>query len=207
MLMKTFKDLLDKDALSQLKSSQSPKPKPRMTPKSAPDERTLFMQAMRGVTPLQSTPTITKPVQKDPNAAFRRAAAQGAEESVSVVLSDMQALLNPVDGEAFLTYKNPTLPNKTFEQLRQGKLRWYDVVDLHSANIDEARTVVVSLIERAQKEGETVVKIVHGKGDALIKTCVNGWLKQINTVLAFVSAPPKDGGTGAVLVLLKRSTI
>ena len=51
-----------------------------------------------------------------------------------------------------------------------------------------------------------MVKIVHGKGkDAILKTCVNGWLRQMPEVMAFVSAPAKDGGNGSVLVLLKKS--
>ena len=50
-----------------------------------------------------------------------------------------------------------------------------------------------------------MVKIVHGKGsEAILKTCINGWLRQLPEVLAFCSAPPKDGGNGAVLVLLKK---
>ncbi|EXJ09223.1 Smr domain protein [Nitrincola nitratireducens] len=39
----------------------------------------------------------------------------------------------------------------------------------------------------------------------MIKSCVNDWLQQIPQVLAFTSAQPKDGGTGAVYVLLKRN--
>ncbi len=38
-----------------------------------------------------------------------------------------------------------------------------------------------------------------------LKTHVNSWLRQHRDVLAFVSAPEKQGGTGAVLVLLKRA--
>ncbi|VCX74078.1 hypothetical protein BANRA_00030 [Acinetobacter baumannii] len=38
-----------------------------------------------------------------------------------------------------------------------------------------------------------------------LKTYVNGWLRQHRDVLAFVSAPENQGGTGAVLVLLKRA--
>lgn len=53
-----------------------------------------------------------------------------------------------------------------------------------------------------------MVKIVHGKGahtgQTLLKTYVNGWLPQLPDVLAFVSALPRDGGAGAVYVLLRR---
>ena len=58
---------------------------------------------------------------------------------------------------------------------------------------------------QAKQNNETMVKIVHGKGsEAILKTCINGWLRQLPEVLAFCSAPPKDGGNGAVLVLLKK---
>lgn len=211
--MTTLKDIMSAGDLVKLKSTVAPEPAQRPTPSkadTADDDLGLFRQAMAGVVPLKTSKiatssTATKKNPKDPNAMLRRAAAMGGKDDTpSTALSDMHALLNPVASEAFLTYKHPTLPTKTFEQLKQGKLRWYEAVDLHSTNIDEARVAVLQLIQIAKDANQTVVKIVHGKGDALIKTCVNGWLRQIDEVLAFVSATAKDGGTGAVLVLLKR---
>lgn len=220
--MTTLKDLLPKDFKAQFKkaakealehnntASHSPSSSNAPSNQIAPtDDSSLFKQAMHGVRPLkQEKSVVQKVVKSDPNSALRRLAAQGDEPNQSHALSDMQALLNPVAGEAFLSYKAPTLQNKVFEQLRQGKLRWYDAVDLHGADIDDARAAVSTLINNARASGETVVKIVHGKGaDAVIKTCVNGWLRQIPDVLAFVSAPAGDGGNGAVLVLLKRRSL
>ncbi|MFA9486718.1 MULTISPECIES: Smr/MutS family protein [unclassified Moraxella] len=234
--MTTFKDLLSKDTQAQLKemggkSSTKPETDNNKKPASATvmskkevsqqvkrfnhesinEDKVLFMQAMSGVRPLKHEQSIShaqKTNPKDPTTLLRRANAEGGEELAGAKLSDMQALLNPVAGEAFLSYKNPTLQNKVFEQLKQGKLRWFDAVDLHGSSIDEARNAVQTIIANALKNGETVVKIVHGKGtDAIIKTCVNGWLRQIPDVMAFVSAPANDGGTGAVLVLLKRNKI
>lgn len=214
--MATFKNLLSKDLqnqLQKLKKEQKAKTthtlQAKVTQLQNPDDSTLFAQAMMGVTPLKHEKTITKHPQKnDSNALFRRAAASGKDEVQIGKLSDMQALLNPVASDAFLSYKNPTLQNKIFEQLKQGKLRWYNAVDLHGSNMDEAREAILTLIHDAVQNNETVVKIVHGKGaDAVIKTCVNGWLRQMENVMAFVSAPNNDGGTGAVLVLLKRKKI
>lgn len=205
--MSTFKDLLPKDFKAQIKQTNTPAPKSTPAGQAMADDTALFRQAMHGVRPLKHEKSvIQKVVKNDPNSALRRALAQGSEPSQNHALSDMQALLNPVAGDAFLSYKIPTLQNKVFEQLRQGKLRWYDAVDLHGSSIDEARTGITTLINNALNNGETVVKIVHGKGaDAVIKTCVNGWLRQIPDVLAFVSAPTNDGGNGAVLVLLKKN--
>lgn len=226
--MTTFKDLLSKETQQQLKTlgkatlsddgrptTNTPLPTQkhikghvkRLGEQYVDEDKVLFMQAMHGVRPLKHEKSVLQKSQKtDDNALFRRAAAQGEEDATHHALSDMQALLNPVAGEAFLSYKQPTLQNKVFEQLKQGKLRWYDAVDLHGSSIDDARAGVTTLINQAMSQGETVVKIVHGKGtDAIIKTCVNGWLRQMPSVMAFVSAPNNDGGNGAVLVLLKKN--
>lgn len=234
--MTTFKDLLSKDAQTQLKEmggklSTNSKSDSNAKPISAnvmgkkevtqqvkrfgseliDDDKVLFMQAMNGVRPLKHEKSVNhtqKTNPKDPTTLFRRANAQGGDEKTQTNLSDMQALLNPVASEAFLSHKHPTLQNKVFEQLKQGKLRWYDALDLHGSSIDEARDAVQTIIANALKHGETVVKIVHGKGtDAILKTCVNGWLRQIPEVMAFVSAPANDGGNGAVLVLIKKKKL
>ncbi|WP_105245664.1 Smr/MutS family protein [Psychrobacter sp. Marseille-P5312] len=175
------------------------------------DDKVLFMQAMHGVTQLEdknvrSPVTNTRAGKPDATTLSKRAAAQGSESGdLSAGLSDMQALLNPVASEAYLSYKQPTLQNKIFDQLKKGKLRWYDAVDIHGCTIEEARTAMTQLLSQAKANNETVVKIVHGKGsEAILKTCVNGWLRQLPEVLAFCSASPKDGGNGAVLVLLKK---
>ena len=234
--MTTFKDLLSKDAQTQLKemggklstnSESDSNGKPisanvmgkkevtqqvkRFGSELIDDDKVLFMQAMNGVRPLKHEKSVNhtqKTNPKDPTTLFRRANAQGGDEKTQTNLSDMQALLNPVASEAFLSHKHPTLQNKVFEQLKQGKLRWYDALDLHGSSIDEARDAVQAIIANALKHGETVVKIVHGKGtDAILKTCVNGWLRQIPEVMAFVSAPANDGGNGAVLVLIKKKKL
>ena len=214
--MTTFKDLLSQELhgkLKALKKSEKQKVAQDIKAKAQklqnPDDNTLFAQAMQGVTHLKHEKSVSHDRPKaDSSAVFRRAAASGAEQETTTHLSDMQALLSPVAGDAFLSYKIPTLQNKVFEQLKQGKLRWYDAVDLHGSDIEDARDGVLTLINNALANDETVVKIVHGKGiDAVIKTCVNGWLRQIPNVLAFVSAPNNDGGNGAVLVLLKRKKL
>ncbi|RYZ81526.1 MAG: DNA mismatch repair protein MutS [Moraxellaceae bacterium] len=109
-------------------------------------------------------------------------------------------------GEAKLSYRLATLQHRVFEQLKTGNLRWYEAVDLHGCTVEQARSAVLQIVEMARTENQNVIKIVHGKGpQAILKTYVNSWLRQHRDVLAFVSAPPDQGGTGAVLVLLKRA--
>lgn len=207
----------DKDTeqlLSQLKKELNRKVSPvKAVAKAQPvvlDDDALFKQALQGVTPLPQSDTAVffnhkKPGKPDIEILARRAAAEGTEESHNQQISDTQALLNPVSSEAFLSYRIATLQHRIFDQLKTGKLRWFEAVDLHGCSMEQARAAVLKLIDIAHKENQTVVKIVHGKGPAgILKTCVNGWLRQHRDVLAFVSAPPDQGGTGAVLVLLKR---
>lgn len=175
------------------------------------DDSQLFSKAMQGVEKIKShnlaqTESTTKQKKVDAQTLAKRMAAEGSEVAEGEALSDMQALLNPVANQAFLSYRIATLQHRVFEDLKAGKMRWFEAVDLHGCTIEQARSAVLELLHIAKENNQNVVKIVHGKGkDGVLKTCVNGWLRQHREVLAFVSAPENQGGTGAVLVLLKRA--
>jgi DNA-nicking Smr family endonuclease len=53
------------------------------------------------------------------------------------------------------------------------------------------------------------VRIIHGKGlgsvnrEPVLKNKVRNWLIQKDEVLAFCQATPAEGGSGALMVLLK----
>jgi DNA-nicking Smr family endonuclease len=53
------------------------------------------------------------------------------------------------------------------------------------------------------------VRVIHGKGlgsknrEPVLKTKVKHWLTQREEVLAYCQARPVDGGSGALVVLLK----
>lgn len=174
-------------------------------------EENLFAQAMSGVKPLapsnQAIIEKPKPHKNDAQIMARRAAAVGFIEDENTILSDTQALLNPVGSHEVLSYRIVTLQNKVFDDLKAGKLPWFEAVDLHGCTVEQARTAVLQIIQIAKDENQTVLKIVHGKGgeNGTLKTYVNGWLRQHQDVLAFVSAPSNQGGSGAVLVLIKRA--
>jgi DNA-nicking Smr family endonuclease len=176
-------------------------------------EDQLFARAMQGAQrihaaspPARPTPR-TKPSRQT---LMRRAQAQGEPERErdDQPLSDTVALMASVEPETVLGFHQNGLQPRQFEQLKLGKLPWQTAVDLHGCTLDQAREAVLNLLDNCQKEQLQVAKIVHGKGlingQAVLKSAVNGWLKQLPQVLAFSSAPPREGGTGAVLLLLKR---
>ena len=106
-----------------------------------------------------------------------------------------------------LSFKIAGIQNKQFQKLKQGQILTEDILDLHGLTIDQARKRVDIFIGDCRQSHLRCVLIIHGKGrpgqPSVIKTMVNHWLKQINDVIAFVSAKPGDGGTGALYVLLK----
>ncbi len=174
------------------------------------DDFALFSKSMQGVKKMDTSNIAQIEKQRvkkvDSLTLAKRAAAEGPQLIEGAELSDTQAMLNPVASQAALSYRIATLQHKVFEDLKAGNLRWFEAVDLHGCTIEEARMAVLQIIQIAKDENQNVLKIVHGKGpDAILKTYVNGWLRQHRDVLAFVSAPEKQGGTGAVLVLLKRT--
>jgi DNA-nicking Smr family endonuclease len=85
-------------------------------------------------------------------------------------------------------------------------------LDLHGQTVDEARQSLVTFIDEALSEGLRCVRIVHGQGHsspgqrAVLKNKVPSWLVQISAVSAFAQAPAKEGGAGALVVLLRAVT-
>ncbi|AYO54835.1 Smr/MutS family protein [Acinetobacter wuhouensis] len=209
-LLKQFKKQITHPHSSKVASQPEPKKVQEVAPEEISDAD-LFKTALGGVKKIDNS-NIAKiertNIRKKPDAKTlaKRAAAEGAFETDDAELSDTQAVLNPVASQAALSYRIATLQHKVFEDLKAGNLRWFEAVDLHGCTVEEARSAVLQIIQIAKEENQNVIKIVHGKGpDAILKTYVNGWLRQHRDVLAFVSAPEKQGGTGAVLVLLKRA--
>ncbi|MEJ2900633.1 Smr/MutS family protein [Acinetobacter sp. NS-4] len=206
-LLKSFKKQMTNPHSTAIAKQPEPKAQPQQEQE---DDFALFQKSMQGVKKIDSSniAKIEKNKKKKPDAKIlaKRAAATGPMETDQAELSDTQAMLNPVASQAALSYRIATLQHKVFEDLKAGNLRWFEAVDLHGCTVEEARVAVLQIIQMAKDENQNVIKIVHGKGpEAILKTYVNGWLRQHRDVLAFVSAPEKQGGTGAVLVLLKRA--
>ena len=95
-------------------------------------------------------------------------------------------------------------------KLRRGQYRCQAEIDLHGMIVDVARQSLAIFLREALDADYRCVRIVHGKGlrsgrrGPVLKTKVAGWLRQRREVLAYCSARPNDGGTGALYVLLRR---
>ncbi|KTD01982.1 DNA mismatch repair protein-like protein [Legionella geestiana] len=138
------------------------------------------------------------------------AARPGVSLARAVTLLLSSHYLETVGPETILMWHAQDFPSRRLRELRQGLIHYQMCLDLHGLQMDGARQKLLETIDEACLKGVRCLLVVHGKGgrtaDApVLKNLVNHWLKQIPHILAFHSAPPRSGGAGAVLVLLRNT--
>ena len=108
-----------------------------------------------------------------------------------------------------LSYITPKVSGKRFNELKTGQTPWDAKLDLSGLPSEAAREALTQFFQSSEKQNTLCLLLVHGNESAknappLIKNLINHWLPQIPDVAAFHSAQPKDGGLGAVYVLLHK---
>ena len=168
-------------------------------------------EALKGVKPIaQERADIERPSSKVDSRSidYRRQAAMEQDELVVDGLSSTQNEL--LSAEESVLFAMPGVQERLLKRMQAGHLPWEAGLDLHGFTIDMAREELHLFIKECRRKGDRTLLIVHGKAytdpgkPALMKTYVTGWLQQTDGVIAFCSAQPQDGGTGALYVLLKR---
>ncbi len=189
--------------------------KPVHAPKPEPDDKELFFHAMKGVTPMSSDCVIPEPVDpKDLLASIQESLRRQDREVVEALCG----LVKGTDrfditctGEYLEGHAIPVDP-ATMKKLKDGELTIESHLDLHGYTKQAAEAALVSFILGAHALGQRVVLVIHGRGlkssqgpvlkEHLVRWLTTGSLSHL--ILAFCSARPCDGGTGALYVLLKR---
>jgi DNA-nicking Smr family endonuclease len=102
-----------------------------------------------------------------------------------------------------LLFVRPGVSRQTLRKMRKGHWVVEAQIDLHGLNRQEALALTADFLLKATQRGHRCVRIVHGKGLGVLKGKLRKWLPLKNEVLAFTQAPAAQGGSGALLVLLK----
>lgn len=169
------------------------------------DEQPSMAKLFADVKPAASDKLHLQSPPATPRAAFTRA---DEREVLAESLSDGQHAQETGDE---LGYRSPTVPPDAYKRLRRGKFAIQDEIDLHGLNAKEAREYLGEFIAESRLRGLRCVRVIHGKGKRsgqrgpVLKYKVDNWLRRWSQVLAYCSARPVDGGTGAVYVLLRKS--
>ncbi len=171
--------------------------------KLSDEESRVFRKAMTDTRPLPSKPLRRGPKPK-PRARFARAAEVEVLEASLTGLPDPD---EPLLGEG-LYYAKPGVQHAVLRKLRRGHFSVGAELDLHGLRSEDARLALTGFLKTVRGQRMRCVRIIHGKGyrsgprGPILKQKLNGWLRQRDEVIAFCSARPVDGGTGAVYVLL-----
>jgi DNA-nicking Smr family endonuclease len=166
----------------------------------------LFREAVKGARPLTAEPVYVYDVKPKPiPKQFIRDERQALADSLSDVFIPAHELET---GEELLYLREGHAPD-ILSKLRRGHWVVQGAIDLHGLISEEARVYVAAFLNDCKKRGLRCVRIVHGKGlgsrnrEPVLKHKLRNWLIQRDEVIAYAEARRQDGGSGAVIVLLK----
>jgi DNA-nicking Smr family endonuclease len=209
MSIKDFAALkgLRKDLKAQEETRAAAEDERRRQEQQATLDADLFRASVGGVAPLTpANKTLIAPPRPAPLARQRMADEQAAlQES----LSDGFSTETLLDTDEALSFARNGIGPDTLRKLRRGHWVIQDQLDLHGLRTDAARDMLAQFIRDAMRSGLRCVRIIHGKGlgsvnkEPVLKGKVRNWLMQKEEVIAFCQAKAADGGSGALVVLLK----
>lgn len=190
-----------------------PPPKPKKAERPLDEESALFLEAVGEVEQVRVSKTRVGPPDP-PSAAQLRIPNEEAESLARLAeLVSGQGEFDLADSDEFVEGAVHGFDPNVMRKLRAGDFSVQAHLDLHGLTRDEAKQKLEAFIQKSRIEGHRCVLVITGRGlhskdqIPVLKEGVQQWLsrgKQHKQVLAFCTARPKDGGAGAVYVLLRR---
>jgi DNA-nicking Smr family endonuclease len=169
---------------------------PKANPKRDDSDSALWRRAMRDVKPVAPRaappPAPAKPAA--PRAIIRPEANRPG------------ASLPPLAIDRFAG-----IDRANAERLKRGKRKIEARLDLHGMTQDEAHRVLLGFLRAARTDGKRCVLVITGRGNfggGVLKAAVPRWFAEAEFrqhLLAIATAQPRDGGAGALYVMLRRN--
>ncbi|NID15176.1 Smr/MutS family protein [Luteibacter yeojuensis] len=177
----------------------------RRPPQVHDDDSRLFREAIGEVRPLPEAEALPEKPRPAPHPHMREA------DEAAVPADAMLFDYDPADLEVGeeLSYLRDGYPPRLLKQLKRGQFSIQAEVDLHQMNAAAAQLTISEFLAECRHDGIRCVRIIHGKGlrskagGPVLKGLTDRLLRRRDDVVAFASARPMQGGTGAVIVLLK----
>lgn len=147
----------------------------------------------------------TRPLRIDPSKSIRRQLAEGGTEGLTLTPLEW---LHPADPVA---WKRDGVQDGVFRNLRLGRYSTDACLNLQHCTLAQARDEVAGFVRQSTELNIRCVMIQQGRARRpddhanQLKTYLNHWLPELEQVMAFHSAQPHHGGTGAVYVMLRKS--
>ena len=166
-----------------------------------------FRAAVGAVTPLAIKQRVEHDRPPHPPVAHKR--LEDDQQVLIASVSDEFEIDTLLHTDADLSFRRPGVGPDVLRKLRRGEWVIQDHLDLHGLRVDEARELLGQFLREALKRGLRCVRVVHGKGlgskdrQPVLKGKTRVWLAQRDEVIAFCQARPAEGGSGALVVLLR----
>lgn len=188
-------------------------PVPKKSPEASDEDADLFLLAVEGVRPLQSSPQqpvregalpVQITVSKKREELFVMEENTFLEEIGRLKLDTKFTDSVPDDGEL-----QPLAGNR-LRQVKRGVVSVSHQLDLHGLTREEALEALPGFLLSARKMGQKAVLIITGKGnhspeEPVLHQAVASWLRDAGrtTILEYAPAPREMGGSGAYVVFLR----
>ena len=169
------------------------------------DELRLFRDAVRDVKRL--TPARRAVVEK-PTAPPRARCSAADRAAVLVESLDSMTSGDWIETGDEISFRRVGVKETVVVKLRRGEYRVDAECDLHGLNVEQCKAVLREFLAAALARNMRCLRVIHGKGlrsgprGPVLKVAVNLVLRKTGPVVAFCTARPVDGGTGALYVLL-----
>ena len=176
------------------------------------EEQALWQKMTGDVKPLAQRETA-EPV--EPGAALRprpRPSKKSAPSQPAKPAAAPPAAPPPIKARELTHGASPGVDRRTADKLKRGLMPIEARLDLHGMTQAEAHGRLTAFVEGHQAAGRRCVLVVTGKGTwreegGVLRDAVPRWLNAPELrprILSFSHAQPKDGGEGALYILLKR---
>lgn len=166
-----------------------------------------FYRAVQDVKPLPPVRTAIIAVQK-PRLVRRAIGKKGVAHELELASWEQLTSTDSVRAHCQLSFAQGAASAKQLSRLRRGDFSTPCVIDLHGLSEAQAEERLGQWLLRCRHKTVRYALIIHGKGlgstteNPVLKNFVNWWLRNQPRILAFTSALPADGGTGAIYALL-----
>lgn len=170
-------------------------------------EENLFAEAMAGVAPVRAGGRDLAPP-PDPGTQRRNVAKEALD---SMLDSKLEFAIEY--SEEFIEGHVLGLEPIVVTKLRAGQFSHEAHLDLHGRNVEQAYAALAHFLKESYQSGKRHLLLITGRGRnspggaPVLRERVQAWFTRDpfkRVVLAFCSAQPRDGGAGAVYVLLRK---
>jgi len=207
-----FKNL--KKIVKEAATKQPDKPVEKKPEKDEIDENLMFNEAMSGVIPVSAD----KGEKIAPSGKTKKPGHSLSDDDNEAITHLHNLVAGSIDmdftfSDEYIDGSISGVSRNIMRKLKRGKLPIQAHIDLHGLTKTDAEAVVRRFLINSHQRGLRCVLIVHGRGlnsrDSIpvLKERLPVWLNRgpaRKIVMAFSSAQPYDGGTGAIYVLLRK---